>query len=103
MSAPSALHEGRVAVLETLADLAGYTTHVNLGSHAIPDLSRIHRCDPRLFVADAKATESPSCTSTRYRLSRYAAMIKDWSRRGFEVDVALAHGPDSGRRWLACI
>lgn len=103
MSAPSALHESRVDLLEDLATLAGYSLPVDAWFAERPDVVRLHRARPALLAGDAKATESPKNGSTRTRLSHYAEACAEWLRAGFAVDLAMVHGPDSGGAWGSCL
>ena len=72
MNAPTAQHESRVDTLAALANRAGFTVDVRLDGHLNPDVTRLHWSSARLFVADAKATESPKDRATRARLAGYA-------------------------------
>lgn len=103
MSAPSQLHEDRVAVLGDLATLAGYTAQASIDGRLRPDLVRL---DPRrhaLLLADAKATESPADVATRGQLLRYAQVAQLWAVADFDVDLGVAHGPEERRAWATCL
>ena len=100
MTAPSTLHEERVALLEACAVLAGHLTPGRLAPDEYPDVVRLdlHRCS--LFVGDAKATETPGCAATRARVHGYLRAIRAWTRDGFTARVALCHGrPDQAGGW----
>ena len=101
MSRPSPLHEERLRLLEDLADLAGYTVGVDLYASLRPDVVRLHHSASSLLVADAKATEDPADSATRSRLQRYASAAQAWVNVGVDVALAVCHGPDPARRWLA--
>lgn len=99
MVSPTAEHESRRVVLATLADLSGYTAELKLQG-LLPDVSRANgRGD--VFLADAKATETPGCSSTRFRLNRYARWLGQttetpWCRT---ATLALAVG-DRAEGWM---
>ncbi len=96
MSAPSTLHENRVAQLDTLAVLAGCRSPARLGSGTLPDVARVDRPVRRLFIGDGKATETAGCSETQRRLRRYVKATDPWRRAGFAVRVAVCHGAQSG-------
>jgi hypothetical protein len=97
------MHEARVETLRTVADLAGYAVTVRLDGHVVPDLVRLHPSSPGLLVADAKATESPSCAATRARLARYSQHCRDWCAAGFQVTLMICHDTDTCHAWLRCL
>lgn len=103
MSAPSELHEARVAVLADLASLAGYSVSAAVDDRLRPDLVRLHRSVPALMIADAKATERPTDEATVRRLLGYASAATLWAESRFDVDIALCHGPDPGRSWSTAL
>lgn len=100
MSGPSVLHEDRVSLLGDLADLSGYVVEVQLAANPRPDLVRLHRATPALFIADAKATETPGNLETRIRLLGYLAAAAPWRAAGFEVRFAICHGADPACTWV---
>jgi hypothetical protein len=99
MSAPSELHERRVHLLCDLADLAGYTLDVVAYTNLRPDVCRLHRRAGSIFIADAKATESPADGATRWRLVRYAMATRLWTQAGFQVAFGACHHPDARGEW----
>lgn len=101
MAGPSAAHEERVGALETLAALAGFSASADLGPGLIPDVVRLDAARRRLFIGDAKATESSRCTATRTRLASYLSEARLWRLAGADVLFTLAHGaPARADRWL---
>jgi hypothetical protein len=102
MSAPSFLHEERVAQLDTLALLARCRGAASLGPRTLPDVVRVDHETRRLFIGDGKATETPQCSETQRRLRRYAAAAMPWARAGYAVRLAVCHtpGPGTWRRQL---
>lgn len=104
MSAPGEQHEARVALLDACAVLTGHVTPCRLAAGEVPDVVRADVRHRRLFVADAKATETPGCAATRERMHAYARALKPWLDRGFAVRLALCHGrPDQAPGWAALL
>src|SRR4051812_39280177 len=67
-------HQQRVEVLEEMARIAGFDVETLVFPDGTrPDVLRGCSESRRLFIGDAKDTESPGCTATRLRLTRYAA------------------------------
>ena len=89
MGAPSVTHERRVADLRTLGQLAGHTREVRLARYETPDVVLASPTRPRLFVADAKSTETSARAETRARLRSYRSASRSWRRVGFSVRLAL--------------
>jgi hypothetical protein len=83
--APTEVHQERVVTLRTLAALAGCTCVVGLGGQTFPDVVLADMENLRLFVGDAKATESAGCYATRCRLVDYTGRLVAWVRSGFAV------------------
>ena len=100
MSAPSTLHEERVVLLGEMADLAGFIIPSRIDAQLTPDIVRLHHRYPRLFVADAKATESPGNQDTKRRILFYLKAIQPWIESKFEVRVAICAGLDPTGNWL---
>ncbi len=75
MGSPSSGHEARVAELEDLAALAGFTGDVRLPWRLRPDVARICPINGAVFIGDAKQTEDPDCVATRRRLRWYATAL----------------------------
>lgn len=99
MSAPSAVHESRVALLQDLAQLAGFTVPTRLDSRLRPDLVRLHRARAILLIADAKATERPDDFATKLRLLGYARAATRWLAAGIAVDLAICHDATDSGHW----
>jgi hypothetical protein len=100
MAAPSMQHESRVTLLGDIADLAGFVVPSRIDAHLLPDLVRFHHRQPSLFVADAKATESPGNHETKMRILVYFRALRPWLQSGFMVQIAVCTGIDSRHRWL---
>jgi hypothetical protein len=66
-----------------MADLAGFVIASRIDGHLAPDLVRLHYRRPRLFVADAKATESPGTRDTKIRILFYLRAIRPWIESNF--------------------
>lgn len=100
MSAPSDLHEERVALLDARAVLSGHLVLARLALRETPDVVRLDPARQHLFVGDAKATETPGCAATQARVHAYLRATRRWSRHGFTARVALCHGrPDQAPGW----
>ncbi|HYI60524.1 MAG TPA: hypothetical protein VEW93_01820 [Acidimicrobiales bacterium] len=89
-------------LLGDVADLAGYLIEIPYGEDLLPDVVRLHPHRPSLLVADAKDTETAACEATRRRFARYLRHSRRWTTAGFDVTVAISHGPGSGP-WDALI
>lgn len=87
MSAPSVEHEDRVALLDTLARLAGFSSLAGLPGLR-PDVVR-RRQPSWLFIGDAKHTERPDDFGTRLRIGRYFRHGSHHVGRGGSLVVAL--------------
>lgn len=74
---PSASHEQRRGDLDTFAALLGFGLPVAPPRGVIPDVALAHIADGRLFVGEAKHTESATDRSSAARLLVYL----DWLRR----------------------
>ena len=96
MSAPSLLHEQRVAHLDTLALLARCRRAASLGRRTLQDIMRVDHGTRRLFIGDGKASETPQRFETLCRLRRYAAAAMPWARAGYAVRLAVCHAPGPG-------
>jgi hypothetical protein len=107
MTAPSDQHEERVAVLETMALLAGVTQLLHLPGDGRPDVARISVDGAVVLVADAKDTETPGCSETSRRLRRYARALRDLIEGAVAVRLAICHGrPAATHEWertLSCV
>jgi hypothetical protein len=103
MSAPSELHEIRVGLLASMASLAGYSIDIQIYNGLRPDIARLNPSHCAIFIADAKATESPSNTETRARLLGYISSAQIWQRIGFAIYIAIGHGPDRAHEWESAL
>lgn len=106
MSVPSAEHEYRVALLETVATLAGFTRDFSLGPDLYPDVVRADTRARCVFVGDAKASESPQNPSTLARLARYLSAAEHCFPAGADLSVVVAHPLDEPRQsdlWVTAL
>ena len=89
-------HEMRVGYLTTMALLArcGEPFQLDLGLR--PDVTMASHSRRRLFVGDAKATESATCEATRHRLLRYVTAAATWQRLNYSVRIAICARTHSG-------
>lgn len=96
MSAPTPAHERRRATLEAVALLLGYVTPATLPG-LLPDvlLSR----GSKLFLGEAKATETPGSAAAHERLSRY---VRHLHRRQRGELLVLCVG-DHPTEWAAVL
>jgi hypothetical protein len=90
MGAPSLGHEDRVAELESLATLAGFTSDARLPWRLRPDVARICPSTGAMFLGDAKQTEDPGCAATLRRLRWYGIAMASMPRQAYPFTVALA-------------
>lgn len=98
---PSDLHEARVEMIGTLATLCGYEEGPDaLPDGTRPDVLRVRQQDRSLFLGDAKATETAGNRETFERLSHYALVLGEWTRRGYDGVLALAVDADAAWGWL---
>ena len=86
---PGALHEERVAVLSTLAQLCGCRSAVELGPNLQPDVVLANYHQRLLFLGEAKATETAGNAATARRFRRYLAASKLWLAVGYWVRVTV--------------
>lgn len=96
MTSPSAAHEWRVELLATVAMLSGCRRRVTLDKGMSPDVAAADDTGRRLFVADAKATETAGCSATSRRLRRYLRAISSWRAFGYDARFALCAERGSG-------
>jgi hypothetical protein len=99
MTAPTPEHVERVALLDTLAQLAGCRSRTLLAPSLFPDLVRVDLVRRRLLVGDAKAVETSACYETHRRLRRYFRAVRRWLDNGFTVRVTLCHPLPSAEDW----
>jgi hypothetical protein len=96
--APTSLHEQRVELLTAVAAMGGCRSAVELDGRLRPDVALADHRTRRLFVGDAKATETVGCQATGRRLRRYLRAAVPWCRVGYRLRVVLCASPSSGRR-----
>ena len=94
--APSAPHEARVELLATAAILSGCRSPVLVESGLRPDVAVADHPGRRLFVGNAKATETSACAATGRRLRRYLRAISPWRANGYHVRLVLCVEKGSG-------
>ncbi|GAA4534847.1 hypothetical protein GCM10023096_82560 [Nonomuraea ferruginea] len=101
MGKPSPQHETRVDILNAVAVLAGYTVPSRITDDLTPDVVRLDLRHRRLFVADAKETETPGTRHTQDRLRAYMVAMRAWLLAEYTVRLAICHGDyDSAGPWL---
>lgn len=100
MTAPSVAHERRAGVLDALAVLAGFSVELTCWPDGTrPDVLRADVARRRLFVGEAKETESPGRTDTAERLARYLGWVA--AARADLAYVAVCFGRHADRRgWI---
>ena len=76
--------------------LSGCRRHVTLDAGLSPDVAAADDSGRRLFVADAKATETAGCSQTSRRLRRYLRAISPWRALGYDARFALCAERGSG-------
>lgn len=91
MSAPGEIHERLREDLDTLAMLSGHRSPLHLGDWLRPDVARYDVATPRMFVGDAKATETPANVEAIRRLRSYLAPLARATGRGYVATFAVAH------------
>lgn len=102
MSAPGAAHEPLRTDLDALAVLSGHRCLLRLAAWLRPDVARCDMAHARIFVGDAKDTESPANAETIRRLRSYFAPVGSANRRGCAATFAVAHGEPSAD-WLSVL
>ena len=103
MGSSSCTHEARVAELEVLATLAGFTADVRFQWRLRPDVARVCPGNGAVFVGDAKQTEDPKCAATQRRLRWYATALCSLPDDVL-VTVALAVPGDADvAGWARCL
>jgi hypothetical protein len=89
LAIPSEEHQRRVALLDCLARLSGHHRQARVRDGLLrPDVLR--RCPGRVFIGEAKHSESPRDADAVLRLTNYLGLASDLSRRGVVVTVAIA-------------
>src|SRR5579862_1708425 len=99
MTAPSVIHERRLETLDTAAVLAGCLLTVTIEVGQIPDVARADLGRRRLFIGDAKASETQGNFETLRRLRRYARAATAWADAGYTVRLGICHGPEAAADW----
>ena len=93
----SGSHERRRCELHAFAGHLGFVVPAALGRGLIPDVVLSHSFDShRLFVGDAKHSESPEDRASNARLLSYALSLK---RRRSPHLLAIACPARHGERW----
>jgi len=100
VTAPSVLHEERVRTLRTVGNLAGFPLTSRLTDDDWPDVFLVDLPHLRVFVGDAKVTESPGTYATKLRLASYFRASIRWHHLGFQIAVILCVRSGDAGRWL---
>src|SRR5438132_1514167 len=87
---PSRTHEYRRGVLDSLAILAGFEIELTLPDGSRPDVARVSVQWSRVFLGDAKHSESPADEAVICRLRRYALWLRGTHTGSTDV-LALCH------------
>ena len=103
MSGPGFEHERRVVVLRSLAVLSGHLDAVTLYADLRPDVVHVDLNGRRLFLADAKDTETSRRGETRGRLRAYRSASMSWRSAGFTVRFLLCHPDHDAEGWSALL
>lgn len=88
---PSRVHETRRALLETIADAAGYRLTMPLPDGRRPDVLRVHVDRVGLFLGEAKHTEGPYDLESADRLRHYLRWFVPACERAVGSVLAVAH------------
>lgn len=100
MTAPTGLHESRVATIRSALRLAGFTPDEPFDTNSRPDVVGVDHHRHRIVIADAKASESAGTYATRIRLADYFRAADRWREAGFEVAALMCVPAESASRWL---
>jgi len=103
---PSAEHEERRAALSAIAVLSGFDLAVRsaLPDGSRPDVLHISSADRRVFIGEAKHSETPGNVSTLARMRRYLAWFGSGSCGSAECLLAVCHASaDDDRAWRASL
>ena len=95
-------HALRQADLETFAQHLGFHIPFVLPDDRMPDVLLAHVQARRVFVGDAKHTESPSDPATRARLLAYLNWSASVEARS-DGYFAIAHTPGFSAEWIEAI
>lgn len=101
---PSDEHEARREVLVAIAVLSGFDLAVRsaLPDGSRPDVLHTSSASRRVFIGEAKHSETPGCSSTLARMQRYLAWFGSTDGGPAECWLAVCHSRrDDGRAWLA--
>ena len=96
---PSRAHETRLALLETIADAAGYRLTMPLPDGRRPDVLRVHVARAGLFLGEAKHTEGPGDLHSVDRLRDYLRWLVPPCERAVGSILAVAHPRGLGHPW----
>lgn len=98
------VHEERVALLASLADLIGATTDLRrLPDGSVPDVVRLAFDSGLLFVGEAKDTEYPGASEVRARLARYLMWATAHAQMGHVSVLAICCRRAESSRWSAAL
>lgn len=103
---PSAEHEARREVLGAIAILSGFDLAVRsaLPDGSRPDVLHISSADRRVFIGEAKHSETPGCLDTLARMRRYLAWFGSPDGGPAECLMAVCHSRrDDRRAWQASL
>jgi hypothetical protein len=101
---PSAEHEARREVLGAIAVLSGFDLAVRsaLPDGSRPDVLYISSADRRVFIGEAKHSETPGCLGTLARMRRYLAWFGSVGGGPDECVLAVCHSRyDDRSAWQA--
>lgn len=98
---PSLTHEARRALLQTLADVAGFRIEANFPSDDRPDVLRRLVNGRGLFLGEAKYSEGPSNMASVARLDRYLGWLLPVQQSGGCAVLAVAHPTGLEAAWCA--
>ncbi len=96
---PSRAHEARRALLQTIAEAAGYHLEMWLPDGRRPDVLRVHLDRPSVFLGEAKHTEGPWDVDSVDRLRHYLGWLVALRQRELGSILAIAHPRGLGRAW----
>jgi hypothetical protein len=91
---PSAEHEYRRGVLDALAILTGHTAELvsGLPDGTRPDVARLDVKGMRVFLGEAKATETARCQATLARALKYVRWLAGGVRAGYSGTFGVCFG-----------
>jgi hypothetical protein len=88
-------------LLRAMGMLAGCVMTTRLDTQLAPDVVLTDLRHRRLFVGDAKATETAGCAATSRRLRRYVRATTAWRSSRYVVRVAICTAPS--HEWRAAL